>query len=271
MIVHITGTEDATKKIDFYHAFKSGAKSDGVTLTEGSYSAIPIGIINADGSIAKPIATQIAINPDSESINLDYDNTIPKESVNPSDIEQIVKDIETAISNGDETLKGDSGKEILDKAQAGVQTSPVVSEETKSEIAKTVTEAKTEADKAPVQSTPAAVTPAASGGSSEPAKRWIPEQGHNEPIYSTVTVVDSPAWTEKVVKHTWRFADGTIKYSYEEAEAYQIWLLVTYGNGVNNCYSEHDEISYINHPAVTHTETRQTGSRYVIDVPGHWE
>ena len=93
------------------------------------------------------------------------------------------------------------------------------------------------------------------GKSPEPQKRWVPEKGHWE--YTYTTVVDQEAYTTTTrVYYTHDGWSGTDRDAVREHH-----LLV----GGHTWWEDITE----EHPAITHQE--QTGKRWVVDVPGHWE
>lgn len=84
---------------------------------------------------------------------------------------------------------------------------------------------------------------------------WVPEQGHWEPIYTTI--VDQEAYTTTTrIYHT---IDGWSGSDREEARAHHAMA------GDHIGWEDIEEY----HPAITHQE--QTGQQWVVDVPGHWE
>ena len=92
---------------------------------------------------------------------------------------------------------------------------------------------------------------------SEPSeqKTWVPEQGHWEPVYTTI--VDQEAYT--TYTHVYYTRDGWSGTDRDEAREHH-----AIAGGHLGWYDIPEE-----HPAVTHQE--QTGQRWVVDVPGHWE
>lgn len=84
---------------------------------------------------------------------------------------------------------------------------------------------------------------------------WIEEQGHWEPVYTTV--VDQEAYT--TTTRVYYTHDGWSSSDRDAARAHHIEV----GGhlGWDDIVEEH--------PAVTHQE--QTGQRWVVDTPGHWE
>lgn len=87
-----------------------------------------------------------------------------------------------------------------------------------------------------------------------PTQTWVPEQGHWEPVYTTV--VDQEAYTTYTVVYYTR--DGWSGTDRDEAREH----LAQAGG-----HLQWDNIPE-EHPAITHQE--QTGQRWVVDAPGHW-
>jgi hypothetical protein len=82
---------------------------------------------------------------------------IPADQVTDDMLQDIVNQTKDAVENGDETLKGDAGKDILDKLEGNVANNPNASDETKQEA----TDADKEVD---VDSKPEATTPSGDNG-----------------------------------------------------------------------------------------------------------
>ena len=82
---------------------------------------------------------------------------IPADKVTDEMLKGIVDQTKDAVENGDETLKGDAGKDILDKLEGNVAENPNASDETKQEA----TDADKEVD---VDSKPEATTPSGDNG-----------------------------------------------------------------------------------------------------------
>ena len=82
---------------------------------------------------------------------------IPADKVTDEMLKGIVDQTKDAVENGDETLKGDAGKDILDKLEGNVANNPNASDETKQEA----TDADKEVD---VDSKPEATTPSGDNG-----------------------------------------------------------------------------------------------------------
>ena len=161
-IAHITGDE-----VDFYHAVSPDAEGNKgastVTLEEGDYTVSFVSPVNADGSAyeiydtGKPV--DVTVDADAEKApSVDCPMTqIPADQVTDDMLQDIVDQTKDAVENGDETLKGDAGKDILDKLEGNVANNPNASDETKQEA----TDADKEVD---VDSKPEATTPSGDNG-----------------------------------------------------------------------------------------------------------
>lgn len=156
-IAHITSDE-----VDFYHAVSPDADGNKgtstVTLEEGDYTVDFISPVNSDGS-----AYELFDTGEAQTVTVDADATdtlsvtcemtrIPADKVTDEMLKGIVDQTKDAVENGDETLKGDAGKDILDKLEGNVANNPNASDETKQEA----TDADKEVD---VDSKPEATTP----------------------------------------------------------------------------------------------------------------
>lgn len=161
-IAHITGDD-----VDFYHAVSPDAEGNKgastVTLEEGDYTVSFVSPVNADGSAyeiydtGKPV--DVTVDADAEKApSVDCPMTqIPADQVTDDMLQDIVDQTKDAVENGDETLKGDAGKDILDKLEGNVANNPNASDETKQEA----TDADKEVD---VDSKPEATTPSGDNG-----------------------------------------------------------------------------------------------------------
>ena len=161
-IAHITSDE-----VDFYHAVSPDAEGNKgastVTLEEGDYTVSFVSPVNADGSAyeiydtGKPV--DVTVDADAEKApSVDCPMTqIPADQVTDDMLQDIVDQTKDAVENGDETLKGDAGKDILDKLEGNVANNPNASDETKQEA----TDADKEVD---VNGQPEATTPSGNNG-----------------------------------------------------------------------------------------------------------
>ena len=161
-IAHITSDE-----VDFYHAVSPDADGNKgtstVTLEEGDYTVDFISPVNSDGS-----AYELFDTGEAQTVTVDADATdtlsvtcemtrIPADKVTDEMLKGIVDQTKDAVENGDETLKGDAGKDILDKLEGNVAENPNASDETKQEA----TDADKEVD---VDSKLEATTPSGDNG-----------------------------------------------------------------------------------------------------------
>lgn len=166
-IAHITSDE-----VDFYHAVSPDAEGNKgtstVTLEEGDYTVDFISPVNSDGS-----AYELFDTGEAQTVTVDADATdtlsvtcemtrIPADKVTDEMLKGIVDQTKDAVENGDETLKGDAGKDILDKLESNVAENPNVSDETKQEA----TDADKEVD---VDGQPEATTPSGDNGNTSDA------------------------------------------------------------------------------------------------------
>lgn len=146
-ILHVT-----SDKVDFCHAITpdadGGKGTTTVALENDTYTVEFISPLNHDGS-----AYEIFDMGNAQEITVEYGKDmvidcemkqIPADKVTDEMIQDIVKKTQDAIAKGDDTLKGDAGKDTLDKLAENVQNSPNASEETKdmAESVKTETEVK---------------------------------------------------------------------------------------------------------------------------------
>lgn len=295
VIMHVESTDERTEPVDFYHAVNSGVKTDTVEVSPGEYKITVTGVINNDGSIAKPKTESKEIALDIKStgksketenkahLNATLDKTIPSDKVADEDIKDIADTIKNAVAKGDESLKGDAGKAIIEKVDANAKANKNISDEVKDEVTESTKEASKETEKAPEKTV--TTSPSSASEPSEPnekTKVWVAEKGHYENttekvwIPNVVTIVDKPAWTEtvKTGRIICRFSDGHIAYSDEEAHNYsKKMILADTPVGYTWC----PETKTVHHDAVTHTEDRGyyedkvTGKHWVVDEAGHYE
>ncbi len=290
-IVHVQSTDERSMPVDFYHAVDSGKKTDTVEVTPGDYKISATGVINNDGSVAKPVAESkdiaVSVKADDKvaesktDVNVKLDKTIPADQVTADDVEEIANTTKVAIENGDSSLKGDAGKAILSKVENNTNANTHLSEDAKATVTESTSEAQastgTEA-KPTVAETPAATSQSsASAGdsSSEPASEpnkiqtWVPEKGHWEPITQTVTVTDQKAWNERVMTDSeYVFADGFVTNDNATARAHAKECILA---GKPDNYSLRPIYKTVHHPAKTHTETKVVDRKWVVDEAGHYE
>lgn len=165
-IAHIEGKDS---DVDFYHAVTPDAEGNKgtstVTLEEGDYTVSFVSPVNSDGSAYDIYDTgdpvDVTVDADAEEAPaVDCPMTqIPADQVTDEMLAHIIDQTKDAVENGDETLKGDAGKDILDKLEGNVSANPNASDDTKQEA----TDADTEVD---VNGTPETTTPSGTTGNS---------------------------------------------------------------------------------------------------------
>ena len=226
VIAHITGTTDGNRSVDYYHAV-SGAQED-VELVPGGYSIEYLPVLKAGGSLvtAKDGAVSAVVE-DGALASTSKTNEKAAEDVTQDDLNNVLDAVKKAVEKGDDTLKGDAGKDVVDKVAEAVKAAGTV-DESKVEEAKQEAETKASepsagsnagqpaattgssssdngsnggsADKAPASqpaSTPSASQPSGNGGSQGGTSQ--PEHVHNWVAQTEQRwVQDSAAWDEQV-------------------------------------------------------------------------
>lgn len=160
-IAHIEGSD-----VDFYHAVNPDAEGNKgtstVALAEGDYTVSFVSPVNSDGSAFDIYDTgapvDITVDADAETAPaVDCPMTqIPADQVTDEMLQDIIDQTKDAVENGDETLKGDAGTDILDKLEGNVAQNPNASDETKQEA--TDADKEVDVNKEPAQTTPPATT-----------------------------------------------------------------------------------------------------------------
>ena len=176
--------------VDFYHAINPDVEGNKgtstVELTEGDYTVSLISPLNRDGSAYELHGTseeqQVALEAGGE-LSVDFVMTlIAAEDVTDETVQSIVSQTRLAVENGDETLKGDAGRSVLDRLVQNAAANPNASDETKDEAAK----AEEEAD---VDGEPAASTPSAPA---RKAARVPPPRAEKAPAAAAPAAVRHP-------------------------------------------------------------------------------
>ena len=167
-IAHIEGSD-----VDFYHAVTPDAEGNKgtstVALAEGDYTVSFVSPVNSDGSAFDIYDTgapvDITVDADAETAPaVDCPMTqIPADQVTDEMLQDIIDQTKDAVENGDETLKGDAGTDILDKLEGNVAQNPTASDETKQEA--TDADKEVDVNKEPAQTTPPATTDNSNTGS----------------------------------------------------------------------------------------------------------
>lgn len=224
VIAHVTGTTDGNRSVDYYHAV-SGAQEE-VELVPGGYSVEYLPVLKAGGSLvtAKDGAVSAVVE-DGAIASTSKTNEKAAEDVTQDDLDNVLDAVKKAVEKGDDTLKGDAGKDVVDKVAEAVKATGKV-DESKVEEAKKDAETKASepssgidagqpaaptgsngnsgsnrggADKAPEPSgTPSASRPSNNAGSSQGGTSQ-PEHVHNWVAQTEQRwVQDSAAWDEQV-------------------------------------------------------------------------
>lgn len=211
-IAHIEGND-----VDFYHAVTPDAEGNKgtstVALAEGDYTVSFISPVNSDGSAFDIYDTgapvDITVDADTETAPaVDCPMTqIPADQVTDEMLQDIIDQTKDAVENGDETLKGDAGTDILDKLEGNVAQNPNASDETKQEA--TDADKEVDVNKEPAQTTPPATTDnsntgsqSSSTGSSNSGSTSTGNSGNSGSSSSQPSKPSKPAHTHTWVNHT---------------------------------------------------------------------
>ena len=278
LITRYVCTDGADKGVEFYHATSASDAIEGkggVQLTEGTWEITAIPIINPDGSITTPVGggEQVVSGDKKHSGNTEFSGeTKPAENVTQDDIDKVLDKVNEAVSKGDGTLTGDTGKDVVNKVTDNASKAPAADKEKVEEKKDAATDSavktedkKTDAVKPSAPSGSASSKPdskPSSGSSGKPSHEHTWQaQYRNDPVYETRTrtVVDQDAWDEQVRSGShFLFSDGHICYDSMEAMNYQ------FDTGCS--YSVVDDYKTVHHEAVTHQETYQvqTGTKQVL-------
>ena len=130
VIVHVSGTTDGNRSVDFYHKV-SGASED-MELDPGAYSVEALPVLAKDGSMIEPKdgkAVAVSVNDEAAEAKADS-QAKPADEVTGDDVKSLLDKVSQAVANGDETLKGDAGKDVAAKvAEAAKATGKVDAEQ----------------------------------------------------------------------------------------------------------------------------------------------
>ena len=282
VIAHITGTTDGNRSVDYYHAV-SGAQED-VELVPGGYSIEYLPVLKAGGSLvtAKDGAVSAVVE-DGALASTSKTNEKAAEDVTQDDLDNVLDAVKKAVEKGDDTLKGDAGKDVVDKVAEAVKATGKV-DESKVEEAKKDAETKASeptggsnagqpaattgsngnsgsnggsADKAPASQpsgTPSASQPSGNGSSQpEHVHSWVAQTEQQ-------WVQDSAAWDEPVYSQEARSICNTCGADISGNATSHI---LSHGrNNPNGGY--HTEVvqvqtGTVHHDATGHYETVTTG------------
>lgn len=283
LITRYVCTEGADEGVEFYHATSASDAIEGkdsVQLTEGTWEITAIPIINADGSITTPAGggEQAVSGDQKDSGSTEFTgDTKPAENVTQDDIDKVLDKVNEAVSKGDGTLKGDAGKDVVNKVTDNASKAPAADKEKVEEKKDAATDSAVKAEDkkadAAKPSTGSGSAPSksdskpSSGSSGKPSHEHTWQaQYRNDPVYETRTrtVVDQDAWDEQVcVGSHIVFSDGAIFYDAAAAANYQESKAMA---GTPVSYYTVDDYKTVHHEAVTHQETYQvqTGTKQVL-------
>lgn len=284
VIAHITGTTDGNRSVDYYHAV-SGAQEE-VELVPGGYSVEYLPVLKAGGSLvtAKDGAVSAVVE-DGAIASTSKTNEKAAEDVTQDDLDNVLDAVKKAVEKGDDTLKGDAGKDVVDKVAEAVKATGKV-DESKVEEAKKDAETKASepssgidagqpaapagsgsdngsngggASTAPASQpsdTPSASQPSNNGGSSQGGSSQ-PEHVHNwVPQTEQRWVQDSAAWDEQ--RPTGSYIQCSCGQRFDnQAQWSQHNKSLGFGQG--HSYSVQETYGTVHHDATGHYETVTTG------------
>lgn len=284
VIAHITGTTDGNRSVDYYHVV-SGAQED-VELVPGGYSVEYLPVLKAGGSLvtAKDGAVSAAVE-DGAIASTSKTNEKAAEDITQDDLNNVLDAVKKAVEKGDDTLKGDAGKDVVDKVAEAVKATGKV-DESKVEEAKKDAETKASepsagtntgqpaapagsnsdngsngggADKAPASQpsgTPSASQPSNNAGSSQGGTSQ-PEHVHNWVAQTEQRwVQDSAAWDEQCPTGSYIQCSCGQRFD-NQAQWSQHNKSLGFGQG--HSYSVQETYGTVHHDATGHYETVTTG------------
>ena len=268
VIVHVKGADESNSDVDFYHAIEGG--SEQLSVREGSYTFRYVPVINPDGGLVTAGDVEAIVEAGSSPCKSDASSK-PADQVTADEMQDALDQVAEAVKKGDGTLKGDAGKDIVEKAAQNAAASGKVDQGK-------IDEAKKEGQQAAEQPSPAgsdagsepaaapsgsqaASAPAApsSGGSQQGSEETRPAHSHSwAPVYRTetsaVTVTDREAYTSReYVGSTWHC--NTCGYECSSEDAIEAHI---FSYDQIHSYSVKTNYQDVYHPAVTHQETVQS-------------
>ena len=286
VIAHVTGTTDGNRSVDYYHAV-SGAQEE-LELVPGGYSVEYLPVLKAGGSLVTVKDGAVsAVVEDGAIASTAPASEKAAEDVTQDDLNNVLDAVKKAVEKGDDTLKGDAGKDVVDKVAEAVKATGKV-DESKVEEAKKDAETKANepsagtnagqpaattgstgnsgsnggsAGKAPASqpaSTPSASQPSGNGGSQGGTSQ--PEHVHNWVAQTEQQwVQDSAAWDEPIYSQQVRSICNTCG-----ADITGNTTAHFKASGRNGCSGYHSETVQVqtgttHHDATGHYETVTTG------------
>lgn len=214
-IVHLEGADEVTAGTDVYHAVTQADvanKKAAIEVVPGTYKISWISPVNADGSVYKTGTTEdgkLSLKPENAAgtlIDVPEGDTTTKpviagtlekvgaDSVTDADLADLVAAVTQAATKGDDTLKGDAGKAVIDTVTTSVNAHPHKGEATDA--------ATTQANAAKEQATSGEAVKATDQVKNDNAKPVETPKGHWEerPVYTTVPVYeDQPIYEDRPV------------------------------------------------------------------------
>lgn len=284
VIAHVTGTTDGNRSVDYYHAV-SGAQED-VELVPGGYSVEYLPVLKAGGSLvtAKDGAVSTVVE-DGALASTAPASEKAAEDVTQDDLNNVLDAVKKAVEKGDDTLKGDAGKDVVDKVAEAVKATGKV-DESKVEEAKKDAETKASepssgidagqpaapagsgsdngsngggASTAPASQpsgTPSASQPSGNAGSSQGGTSQ-PEHVHNWVAQTEQRwVQDSAAWDEQCPTDSYIQCSCGQRFD-NQAQWSQHNKSLGFGQG--HSYSVQETYGTVHHDATGHYETVTTG------------
>ena len=295
----------------FAHAVSAEEVSSGtasVDLKPGTYTVSFVSPVNQDGSVYKvpaPVEVTVAApdalddgaDPEIPKVDVKLD-PVPADQVTKEDLDKIKSDLADAVAKGDGTLSGDAGSQATDRAEENASKAPASkpaeggqkpeekpAEEKPSDGGQTSGSSGSGSSDGGQSSgggsssggqssssggssgggQSSGGSGSSSGGSTAPAKKWVAEKGHYEPVYENV-------WVPNVqyIRHP-KFVCNRCGASFGSVDAW--------GAHSDDMIDNHDDWSHASYLDDSYTETvdnghyekKQTGQKWVVDVPGHWE
>lgn len=251
VIAHI---EDADGEVDFYTAIAANKQVTVKVGESGTYTVTFISPVNADGSIYKVPSKKVTAGKADKTVatGVTFDK-VDADKVTKDDLTAIAKDVAEAVKEGDSTLTGDKGAEVVKKFENNIKKNPnadagAVEKETE-KAQETAKEEKSDA-KTPETSDSKKSDSGSSNGSKKDngnsGSDSKPSGSNNSNSGSSSKKDDTPAHVHK----------------------YDIYHpAVTHTEKVYHPAVTHTET--VHHPAVTHTESRSICNGCGADITGN--
>lgn len=129
VITHWTGDGEGTRGTEFYHATTAEAAPQGTDRVEvavGSWKVEVLPSVNADGSINEGTAeaVEVEVRADETSTVDRGVTTTPADQVTQDRLNEVLDEVNVAVTKGDKTLTGDAGTEVVNKATDNAAKNP---------------------------------------------------------------------------------------------------------------------------------------------------